>query len=96
MLGGSHDVSEGDREESRMTLVSGMSALMFLPVVRKTRKSRSKGKKMSSIWYMLKVRCSGWCGSVIECLPANQRVASLVPSLGYMPGLQARSPVGDA
>ena len=25
--------------------------------------------------------------------PANQRVASLIPSLGHMPGLQARSPV---
>ena len=32
----------------------------------------------------------------IECQPANQRVASLILSLGYMPGLQARSPGGSA
>ena len=30
----------------------------------------------------------------IECRPANQRVAGSIPSLGHMPGLQARSPVG--
>ena len=30
----------------------------------------------------------------IECQPANQGVASLFPSLGHKPGLQARSPVG--
>ena len=30
----------------------------------------------------------------IECRPANQRVASSIPSLGHMPGLWARSPVG--
>ena len=30
----------------------------------------------------------------IEHGPANQRVASSIPSLGHMPGLQARSPVG--
>ena len=29
-----------------------------------------------------------------ECQPANQGVASLFPSLGHKPGLQARSPVG--
>ena len=29
-----------------------------------------------------------------ECWPVNQRVAGLIPSLGHMPGLQARSPVG--
>ena len=28
----------------------------------------------------------GWCGSVVECWPANQRVAGLIPSLGHMPG----------
>ena len=32
----------------------------------------------------------------IECPPANQRVAGLIPSLGHMPGLQAKSPVGGA
>ena len=31
----------------------------------------------------------------IECWPENQRVAGSIPS-GHMPGLQARSPVGDA
>ena len=30
----------------------------------------------------------------IECRPATQRVISSIPSLGNMPGLQARSPVG--
>ena len=30
----------------------------------------------------------------IEHWPENQRVASLIPSLEHMPGLQARSPVG--
>ena len=30
----------------------------------------------------------------IESWPVNQRVASLIPSLGHMHGLQARSPVG--
>ena len=30
----------------------------------------------------------------VECQPANQRVAGLIPSLGYMPGLQARFSVG--
>lgn len=38
-------------------MVSGMCVLMFLPIVRKTRKSRARGKEVSSIWYMLKVRC---------------------------------------
>ena len=38
----------------------------------------------------------GWCGSVVESQPANQRVTSLIPSLGHMPLLQARSPVGGA
>ena len=28
----------------------------------------------------------------IEHQPVNQRVASLIPSLGHMPGLQARPP----
>ena len=32
----------------------------------------------------------------IECRPANQRVTGSIPSLGYMPGLWARSPVGGA
>ena len=32
----------------------------------------------------------------IECQPVNQRVASSIPSLGHIPGLQARSPAGDA
>ena len=31
----------------------------------------------------------------IERQPVNQRVTSLIPSLGHMPGLQARSPVGS-
>ena len=30
----------------------------------------------------------------IEWQPANQRVTGLIPSLGNVPGLQARSPVG--
>ena len=30
----------------------------------------------------------------IECWSVNQRVAGLIPSLGHMPELQARSPVG--
>ena len=30
----------------------------------------------------------------IECQPANQRVDGSIPSLGHMPSLQARSPVG--
>ena len=32
----------------------------------------------------------------IECGPVNQRVGVLIPSLGHMPGLPARSPVGGA
>ena len=32
----------------------------------------------------------------IDCQPSNQRAASSIPSLGHMPGLQARSPVGGA
>ena len=32
----------------------------------------------------------------IEWWLANQRVASSIPSLEHMPGLQARSPVGGA
>ena len=31
----------------------------------------------------------------LECRPVNQRVTSLIPSLGHMPGLWARSPVVD-
>ena len=38
----------------------------------------------------------GWCGSVVERWPVNQRVTSLIPNLGHMPGLWARSPVGGA
>ena len=30
----------------------------------------------------------------IECQPANQRAGGSNPSLGHMPGFQARSPVG--
>ena len=30
----------------------------------------------------------------IECRPANEMVASSIPRLGHMPGLQAGSPVG--
>ena len=30
----------------------------------------------------------------IEHGTVNQRVASLIPSVGHMPGLRARSPVG--
>ena len=30
----------------------------------------------------------------IEWWSANERVAGSIPSLGHMPGLQARSPVG--
>ena len=30
----------------------------------------------------------------IEWWTANERVAGSIPSLGHMPGLQARSPVG--
>ena len=37
----------------------------------------------------------GWCGSVVECQPANQRVTGSIPSLGPMSGLWARSPVGS-
>ena len=29
-----------------------------------------------------------------ECRPASQRVAGSIPSVGHMPGLWARSPVG--
>ena len=32
----------------------------------------------------------------IDCWHANQRVTGSIPSLGHMPGLQARSPVGGA
>ena len=32
----------------------------------------------------------------IECQPKNQRVTGLIPSLGHMLGLWARSPVGGA
>ena len=32
----------------------------------------------------------------IECQPVNQKVTGSIPSLGHMPGLQARSPVGGA
>ena len=35
-------------------------------------------------------------GSVVECQPANQRVVGTIPSLGHMPGLRAKSPVGGA
>ena len=38
----------------------------------------------------------GWYGSVVECRPAHQRVTSLIPSLGHMPGLRAKSPVRGA
>ena len=38
----------------------------------------------------------GWCGSVVECWPMNQRGAGSIPSQGNMSGLQARSPVGGA
>ena len=31
----------------------------------------------------------------IERRPANQRVAGSIPILGYMPELQARTPIGD-
>ena len=31
-----------------------------------------------------------------ECRPTNQSVTGWIPSLGHMPGLQARSPVGGA
>ena len=31
----------------------------------------------------------------IECWPVNQRVTGSIPSLGHMPELQARSPVGS-
>ena len=30
----------------------------------------------------------------IECWPMNQRVMGSIPSLGHVPGLQARPPVG--
>ena len=30
----------------------------------------------------------------IELRPANQRIATSIPSLGHIPGLWARSPVG--
>ena len=36
----------------------------------------------------------GWCSSVVECWPVNQKVAGSIPSLEHMPGLHARSPVG--
>ena len=45
-------------------------------------------------WYLRNVFSPGWCGSVVQCWLANQRVAGSIPSLGHMPGLQARSPVG--
>ena len=32
----------------------------------------------------------------IECRPAKQRVISSIPTLGHMPGLQAKSPAGGA
>ena len=38
--------------------------------------------------------CPGWCGSVVECQTANQRVTGSIPSRGHIPGLQARSRVG--
>ena len=31
----------------------------------------------------------------IECWPVNQKVTGSIPSLGYVPGLQARSPVHE-
>ena len=31
----------------------------------------------------------GWCGSVVEYQPVNQRVAGWIPSLGHMPGMRA-------
>ena len=36
---------------------------------------------------------SGWCGSVVEYPPANQRVTSSIPGLGHIPGLLTRFPV---
>ena len=36
----------------------------------------------------------GWCGSVVECQPVNQRATGSIPSSGHMPGLRAPSPVG--
>ena len=32
--------------------------------------------------------------AVVECRPTNQKVAGSIHSLGHMPGLWARSPVG--
>ena len=32
----------------------------------------------------------------IDCQPMNQRVAGLIPSLGHLPGLLAKSTVGGA
>ena len=43
---------------------------------------------------MSKLISPGWCGSVVECQSADQRVPGLIPSVGHMPGLQARSPLG--
>ena len=30
---------------------------------------------------------AGWCGSVVDCQPENQRVEGSIPSLGHMLGL---------
>lgn len=38
-------------------MVSGMHVFMSLPMDRKIRKSRKRGKKMSSVWNILNVRC---------------------------------------
>ena len=49
-----------------------------------------------NIHFKNEVSSPGWCGSVDWVLVVNQRVASLIPSIGHIPGLQARSPVGGA
>ena len=53
-------------------------------------------KSIKTIPLRITYTSPGWCGSVVECQSENQRVTGLIPSLGHLPGLQARSPVGGA
>lgn len=75
-------------------MVLGMCALMFLPLVRKTRKRRAWGKEMSPIWYMLKVRClkhsSKWSGRwrLLRCseVSRDDYLPSVQPLMAILPG----------
>ena len=51
------------------------------------------GMRTSVIVLTIKIAPAG-VAQWFQCQAANQRVNSLIPSLGHVPGLQARPPVG--